>query len=392
MKRRLALVLVIIMVMMTLAACGGGSGDSKDSSDSAADAGDVIKIGATGPYTGETAMYGVACKEGMELAEKEINDNGGIDGKKIEIVFYDTKGDTTETVNAYNRLRDQDEVVAFVGSVLTGESNAIKDLIKQDNMPTIAPTATGNDVTEGVPNFFRVCYYDNYQGGAAANYASKEAPDGMGAKTAAMLVSKGNTYSEGLAGAFKETFEKNGGQIVIEESYAKADKDFSAQLTKIKEANPDVIYIPDYYSTVGVILQKAKDMGMAIPCLGGDGWDSIQEEYADAAQGNIFTNHYAADSPDENVKKFTADYNEAYGKAPASFSALGYDAVYAMANAIKEAGSTDAQAIVDAIQGMTVKGITGEFTFDEEGNPKGKEVTIIKVDGGELKYVTTVTE
>lgn len=389
MKKRVALMLVLIMVMMTLAACGGGSDDS---SDQAADSGDVIKIGATGPYTGETAMYGVACKEGMELAEKEINENGGVNGKKIKIVFYDTKGDTTETVNAYNRLRDQDEVVGFIGSVLTGESNAIKDLIKQDNMPTIAPTATGNDVTEGVPNFFRVCYYDNYQGGAAANYASKEAPDGLGAKSAAMLVSKGNTYSEGLAGAFKETFEKNGGEVVIEESYAKADKDFSAQLTKIKEANPDVIYIPDYYSTVGVILQKAKDMGMDIPCLGGDGWDSIQEEYADVAQGYVFTNHYAADSPNENVKKFTENYNEAYGKAPASFSALGYDAVYAMANAIIEAGSTDAQAIVSAIQTMKVTGITGEFTFDEEGNPKGKEVTIIQVDNGELKYVTTVTE
>lgn len=389
MKKRVALMLVLIMVMMTLAACGGGSDDS---SDQAADSGDVIKIGATGPYTGETAMYGVACKEGMELAEKEINENGGVNGKKIKIVFYDTKGDTTETVNAYNRLRDQDEVVAFIGSVLTGESNAIKDLIKQDNMPTIAPTATGNDVTEGVPNFFRVCYYDNYQGGAAANYASKEAPDGLGAKSAAMLVSKGNTYSEGLAGAFKETFEKNGGEVVIEESYAKADKDFSAQLTKIKEANPDVIYIPDYYSTVGVILQKAKDMGMDIPCLGGDGWDSIQEEYADVAQGYVFTNHYAADSPNENVKKFTENYNEAYGKAPASFSALGYDAVYAMANAIIEAGSTDAQAVVSAIQTMTVTGITGEFTFDEEGNPKGKEVTIIQVDNGQLKYVTTVTE
>ncbi|NLN96801.1 MAG: ABC transporter substrate-binding protein [Eubacteriaceae bacterium] len=389
MKKRLALMLVLIMVMMTLAACGGGSDDS---SDQAADSGDVIKIGATGPYTGETAMYGVACKEGMELAEKEINENGGVNGKKIKIVFYDTKGDTTETVNAYNRLRDQDEVVAFIGSVLTGESNAIKDLIKQDNMPTIAPTATGNDVTEGVPNFFRVCYYDNYQGGAAANYASKEAPEGLGAKSAAMLVSKGNTYSEGLAGAFKETFEKNGGEVVIEESYAKADKDFSAQLTKIKEANPDVIYIPDYYSTVGVILQKAKDMGMDIPCLGGDGWDSIQEEYADVAQGYVFTNHYAADSPNENVKKFTENYNEAYGKAPASFSALGYDAVYAMANAIIEAGSTDAQAVVSAIQTMNVTGITGEFTFDEEGNPKGKEVTIIQVDNGELKYVTTVTE
>ena len=389
MKKRLALMLVLIMVMMTLAACGGGSDDS---SDQAADSGDVIKIGATGPYTGETAMYGVACKEGMELAEKEINENGGVNGKKIKIVFYDTNGDTTETVNAYNRLRDQDEVVAFIGSVLTGESNAIKDLIKQDNMPTIAPTATGNDVTEGVPNFFRVCYYDNYQGGAAANYASKEAPEGLGAKSAAMLVSKGNTYSEGLAGAFKETFEKNGGEVVIEESYAKADKDFSAQLTKIKEANPDVIYIPDYYSTVGVILQKAKDMGMDIPCLGGDGWDSIQEEYADVAQGYVFTNHYAADSPNENVKKFTENYNEAYGKAPASFSALGYDAVYAMANAIIEAGSTDAQAVVSAIQTMNVTGITGEFTFDEEGNPKGKEVTIIQVDNGELKYVTTVTE
>ncbi|MEG2651522.1 MAG: ABC transporter substrate-binding protein, partial [Eubacterium sp.] len=188
MKKRvisLAMVVMLCLSVFALSGCGGGSSSSED----------VIKIGTLGPYTGDTASYGNAAKNGIELAVDQINEAGGVLGKKIELVSYDTKGDATEAVNAYNRLRDNDGVVAIVGPVLSGEALAIKDLAKEDNMPILSPTATADDVTVGADNSFRVCYLDAYQGNAGANYAV----DVLGAKNAAILVCKGNAYSEGLA-------------------------------------------------------------------------------------------------------------------------------------------------------------------------------------------------
>ena len=378
-KKLIGFVLSAVLAVSVFAGCGSAGGD-----------GDTIKIGTLGPYSGDNAMYGEGAKNGMELAVEEINNNGGIDGKKIELVSYDTKGDATEAVNAYSRLRDQDGVVAVVGPVLSGEALAIKDMAKEDNMPILTPTGTANDITIDAPNSFRVCYLDAYQGNAAANFAVGTADKELGAKTAAILVNKGNAYSEGLAAAFTKTFEAKGGKVVGTESYAQNDKDFSAQLTKIQALNPEVIYIPDYYNVAGPILKKAKEMGINAKFVGGDGWDSVQVEYADAAQGTYFANHYAADSPDEKVQNFIKAYSEKFDKTANSFAGLGYDAIYCMTDAIKAAGGTDAQAIIDALGKTDFTGVTGHFTFDENGDPKGKEITIITVDGGELKFVTTV--
>lgn len=368
---------ILVLSLFTFTACG--------SSDSSSD--DTIKIGAFGPYSGDTAMYGEAAKNGIQLAADEINENGGIDGKKIEIISYDTKGDTTEAVSAYNRLVNEDGVVAIVGGVLSGESLAVKDAAKEDNMPMVAPTATADEVTTDAPNSFRICFLDEYQGIAAARYATSS--DGINGKTAAMMVSKGDAYSEGLAAAFKETFEALGGSVVDTENYASTDKDYSAQLTKIKSAGVDVVYLPDYYNVVGPILQKAQEMGITAKFIGGDGWDSVQKDYADAAAGNYFTNHYAADNQAEIVQSFLSAYQSAYNDTPNSFAALGYDALNAVAEAITNAGSTERQDIIDALGSLEVNGVTGSFTFDENGNPKGKEISIIQVDNGELKYVTS---
>jgi branched-chain amino acid transport system substrate-binding protein len=258
--------------------------------------------------------------------------------------------------------------------------------MKQDNMPVLSPTATAVEVTKDAPNIFRACFLDDYQGQAAANFAATT----LGSKTAALLIGTGNPYSEGVSAAFKTAFTAKGGTVVGSESYGTQDKDFSAQLTKIKELNPDIVFVPDYVQTVGPILQKAKEMGITAKFIGADGWDGVQEKYADAAQGNYFTNHYAADSPSETVQNFMKAYKAEYNKVPNSFAALGYDAVYTMAEAIKAAGSTDAKAIIDALNKTNHVGVTGTLKFDSEGNPKDKEVTIIKIDGGQLKYETTV--
>lgn len=380
MKKRVVSVLLVVMFTASIFAFAGCS-----TSGGSADA-DVVKLGFIGPMTGDAAIYGSSAEEGAQLAVAEINEAGGIDGKKIELVAYDSKADQTEAINAYNRLRDQDGVVAVIGGTLSGETLAMKDIMVQDNMPVLSPTATAVEVTQEAPNVFRACFLDDYQGQAAANFAATT----LSAKTAALLIGTGNPYSEGVSEAFKVAFTAKGGTIAGSESYGTADKDFSAQLTKIKEMNPDVVFVPDYVQTVGPILQKAKEMGITAKFVGADGWDGVQEEYADAAQGNYFTNHYAADSPSETVQNFITAYKAEYDKVPNSFAALGYDAVYAMVEAITAAGTTESADIITALKATDHAGVTGTLKFDEEGNPKDKEVTIIKIDGGQLKYDSTV--
>ncbi len=378
MKKRVVSVLLVVMFTASIFAFAGCSTSGGSA--------DAVKLGFIGPMTGDAAIYGSSAEEGAQLAVAEINAAGGIDGKNIELVAYDSKADQTEAINAYNRLRDQDGVVAVIGGTLSGETLAMKDIMVQDNMPVLSPTATAVEVTQDAPNVFRACFLDDYQGQAAANFAATT----LGAKTAALLIGTGNPYSEGVSEAFKAAFTAKGGTIAGSESYGTADKDFSAQLTKIKEMNPDVVFVPDYVQTVGPILQKAKEMGITAKFVGADGWDGVQEEYADAAQGNYFTNHYAADSPSETVQNFITAYKKEYDKVPNSFAALGYDAVYAMVEAITAAGSTDSADIITALKATDHAGVTGTLKFDQEGNPKDKEVTIIKIDGGQLKFDSTV--
>ncbi|MCG2730854.1 MAG: ABC transporter substrate-binding protein [Acetobacterium sp.] len=377
MKKKVVSVLSVVMLIASVFAFAGCSSSAKS---------DVIKLGFIGPMTGDAAIYGSSADAGAKLAVKEINAAGGIDGKNIELIGYDSKADQTEAINAYNRLRDQDGVVAVIGGTLSGETLAMKDIMVKDNMPVLSPTATAVEVTQDAPNIFRACFLDDYQGQAAANFAATT----LGAKTAALLIGTGNPYSEGVSAAFKTAFTAKGGTIAGSESYGTSDKDFSAQLTKIKEMNPDVVFVPDYVQTVGPILQKAKEMGITAKFIGADGWDGVQVEYADAAQGNYFTNHYAADSPSPTVQNFIKAYQTEYNKVPNSFAALGYDAVYAMVDAIKAAGSTDSADIIKALNNTNYAGVTGNLKFDEQGNPKDKEVTIIKIDGGQLKYDSTV--
>lgn len=378
MKKRIVSVLLVAMFVASIFTFAGCSSSGSKN--------DVIKIGFLGPTTGDAAIYGSSAEAGAKLAVEEINAAGGINGKNVELIAYDTKADQTEAVNAYNRLRDQDGVVAVIGGTLSGETLAMKDIMVKDNMPVLSPTATAVAVTVDAPNIFRACFLDDYQGAAAANFSI----DSLGAKTAALLVGTGNPYSEGVAAAFEGAFIAKGGSIVGSESYGLQDKDFSAQLTKIKEMNPDVVFVPDYVQTVGPILQKAKEMGITAKFLGADGWDGVQVEYADAAQGNYFTNHYAADSPSATVQNFITAYKAKYDKVPNSFAALGYDAAYVMVDAIKAAGSTEANAIITALAATDYQGVTGNLKFDANGDPKDKEVTIIKIDGGALKYETTV--
>lgn len=374
----LALLLVAVMAVSMLAACG--TNEKKD--DNA-----TIKIGLLAPLTGTVAQYGIAVRNGAMLYIDKVNSDGGINGKKIEVVEYDEKGDETEAVNAYNRLVE-DGVTAVIGDVTTAPTIAVAMESVEDNMPIITASATAPAVTSYGNNVFRSCFIDPFQGEKMAQYAK----DVLGAKTAAIIYLTGNDYSKGLADAFVEKAGDVGIEIVATEGYAEGDKDFKAQLTNIASKNPDVLFCPNYYEDDGLIVTQAKEVGLTTQFLGGDGWDGVVK-YADAAvlEGAIYCSGYAPGSTDETIK-FAEDYKDAYGEdVPNMFAVTAYDAAILLVNAIKTveekggmtAGSDEyKQAVIDAMENTDLDGVTGHYTFDEKNNPI-KSAAIIKIVNGE---------
>lgn len=364
----------VVGAMMLIGGCGKSGEVAKP---------ETIKIGGMAPLTGALAIYGVTTTNGAELAVKEINENGGVLGKKIEYVMLDTKGDSTEAVMAYNKLVDE-KVAGIIGEVTSKPTLAVAEVAVQDNMPLITPTGTQVDITEVGPNIFRVCFTNPYQGKVLA-ITSKER---LGADTVAVMLNNSSDYSDGIAKAFIEESEKLGMKVMGVEGYSDGDKDFRPQLTKLAAMNPDVILIPEYYEQAALIATQAREVGVKSIFVGSDGWDGIaktldQSAYA-AIENSYFTNHFSMEDQSEKIQDFLKDYREAYKEDPSAFSALGYDAVYMMKSAIEKAGSTDKQKIVDALKGIEYDGVTGYLTFDDHNNPI-KAVTVLKIENG--KYV-----
>ncbi|MDK2866725.1 MAG: branched-chain amino acid transport system substrate-binding protein [Clostridiales bacterium] len=374
-SRKLSFVLAMLLVLM--AVLSGCASKTEEAS--------VIKIGAMGPETGDYSMYGISVVNGAKLAAKEINAAGGINGAQIEIVDYDSKGDKTEAVNAYNRMRDQDGVVAVVGGTFSGTTLAVKEIAVGDNMPVLSPTATNGEVTLDAPNVFRACYTDPYQGATAAVFAAEN----LGAKKAAVLYNIEDPYSEGLAVAFNEKFASLG-TVTNYEGYTKNDADFRAILTKIAAEDPDVIFLPDYIAKVGVILSQIQELGLTMVPIGGDGWDGIEADYADVAEGAYFANHYAKTDDAPIVQNFIKAYEAEYGSTPNALAALAYDSAYIMAEAIQRAGSTEAQAIIDELNKTDRDCVAGHVKFDPNGDPI-KSISMIQIVGGEHKLVAKVS-
>ncbi|MDF2614042.1 MAG: Amino acid-binding protein [Clostridia bacterium] len=371
-KKLIAMVLSGMMAL-GLAGCGG-----KDSA--------TVKIGLITPKTGQVAQYGIAVENAVNLAVEEVNAAGGIGGKKVELISYDNKADATESINIFNRLVDNDKIVALVGPVISSTSLAVAPLADEKKIPMITPTATNLAVTPDYPYVFRACYTDPYQGSTVAKFASEN----LKAKTAAVLYNAGDDYSTGLAEAFKATFEAAGGTITSYEGYTADDKDFKAVLTTIKEKQPEVLFNPDYYNTVGLIAGQVKEVGLETIMLGGDGWDDVQKDYAGVVEGYYFANHYATDDEDAVVQDFIKAYKDKYeGNTPNALGALGYDAAKIMMEAIEKAGSTDGEKILAALQATDRDGVTGHVTFDENGDPQ-KSVSMITIKDGALKLEAKV--
>lgn len=384
MKKILAIVLALVMCFALLAGCGGGS------------EGDTIKIAFIGNTTGDYAQYGVPVRNGAMLYIDQINAAGGINGKKIEVLEYDDKGDGLEAVNAFKQANDKG-VTAVIGAVLTGPTISLADETFAANMPQITASATAAGVTvmeDGSvrTNVFRACFIDPFQGEKMADYAVNK----VGAKTAAILYESGNDYSEGLKAAFEAKAKELGLQVVATEAFATGDKDYNAQMTKIANANPDVVFMPIYYGEAGTAITQGRQAGMKSVVLGGDGFGGIKD-YATAAdlEGTVYCSGYAPGTP--SVAQFEQDYCATYkvDVVPNMFAPLAYDAAMLLCEALEVAegkglkAGTDEykQAVIDALAAIdAVEGITGSYTFNETNDPI-KSAAMIQVQNGEEKFI-----
>lgn len=371
--------LVLGTVLAGLAAgCGGGEKKA-----------DTIKVGANLEMTGGSASYGISSKNAIELAFKEINEKGGINGKQLELVVADNKSEAAEATNAMQKLVSQDNVVAVIGPNLSSSVIAASAINNSAKALDIAPMATNPYVTvdeaSGKTKDFnyRTCFIDPFQGTVMAKFATAE----LGVGNAAILIDNSSDYAKGLAQFFKENFVKEGGAVTAEESYLQKDTDFKATLTKIKATNPDFLYVPGYYQEVGLIVKQARELGMNMPIAGGDGWDSAKmPEIAGAAALNntYFSSLYSPEDSSDINKNFVAAYEKAYGQKPDVFAALSYDSALLVAEAIKNAGSTEPAKISEAMAKINgFSGVSGSVTFDDKHNPVKSAVILEYKDGAQ---------
>lgn len=352
---------------------------------------DPIVIGHYGSLTGSEATFGQSTSNGIRLAIKEFNAAGGFNGRMIELKEYDTKGDAKEATLCVQRLVKSDKVTAVLGEVASGLSMAGGPVCQEAGVPMITPSSTNPRVTAIGDMVSRVCFIDPFQGFVCAKFASKN----LKAKNAAMLYDQKAPYSVGLAEQFKKNFEKMGGKIVAEQTYTGGDQEFAAQLTTIRSAKPDVVFIPGYYTDVGNISIQARKLGVTVPLLGGDGWDS--EELAKIGGKNIegcyYSNHYAPDQPDARVQEFIKKYKADYkGATPDGLAALGYDAAMILFDAMKRSKSLEGKDLAAAIAATKdFGGVTGKISIDGDRNAK-KAAVVVQMKGSPLgpKFVASV--
>ena len=329
---------------------------------------DTIKIGAIGCLNGQYAMYGIGVRNGVDLYIDELNAAGGIDGKQVEIIWEDDEGAPDKATNAYNKLVQNDGVVAIIGSVLTGATDAVADYAADDGIPMITASATAYYITEGRPNVFRTCFLDPFQGISMANFAKEE----FGATKLAILYENGNEYSTGLKDKFVEQAGVNGQEVLAVEATAAGDVEFRSQLTKIKDTAPEVVFLPYYGPEAALILTQAKDIGLDVKFIGADGISSVVDSISDKSllTNMWYSDHFSNDADSAMVKNFLSGYQAKYNEMPSiSFSATGYDAALVLCEAIKAAGSVEYEAVVDAIKASNVEGVSGVITFDDHNDP-----------------------
>ena len=347
-----------------------------------------IVIGHYGSLSGNTAHFGQDTDKAVRLAVDQQNAAGGLLGRKIRVVTLDDRGDSAEAANAVSRLIDVEKVVALIGEVASSLSLAGGRVAQRRKIPMISPSSTNPKVTQVGDYIFRVCFLDPFQGKVMADFAR----DHLKFERVAILKDVKNDYSIGLADAFRTAFTARGGQVTTEQSFSAGDTDFSAQVTAIKAANPQGIYVPGYYAEVGAIARTAQRLGLKVPLMGGDGWDApdLFKIGGDALDGSFFSNHFAPDVATAKAQAFVSDFKAKYGQEPTGLGALGYDAAIVLFDAIKRAGKTDSEAVRNALaETKNFQAVSGAISINRDRDAE-KSAVILAIEGGKAKYRATV--
>lgn len=350
---------------------------------------ETIKIGEVGSMTGGQATFGVSTHEGIVLAIKEQNAKGGIKGKKIELVTLDDQGKPEEAATATTKLITQDKVAAVLGEVASSLSLAMAPIAQQYKIPMVTPSSTNPKVTEIGDYIFRVCFIDPFQGTVMAKFALET----LKVKKVAVLRDVKSDYSKGLADFFKAAFEKGGGQVIVDQTYSAGEVDFSAQMTSIKGKKPDAIYIPGYYTEVGLIAKSARQLGVKVPLMGGDGWDSekLTEIGGKWLNNSYFSNHYSQEDKSPQVQNFISTFKaDNKGKVPDGLAAMGYDAAKVLFAAMEKAKTLASKDIRDELANTKdFQAVTGKITIDPKRNAT-KSAVVLEVKDSKFVYKSTI--
>ncbi len=349
-----------------------------------------IVVGEFASLTGSEATFGINSSNGVELAKEEINNAGGVLGRKIRIVLEDDQSKPGQPSAAVKKLIASDKAIAIVGEIASSRSLEAAPICQEAKIPMVSPGSTNPRVTEVGNYVFRVCFIDPFQGTVMAKFAL----DQLHAKKVAVLQDVKSDYSQGLAKFFSDYFKAHGGEIVSDRFYSGGgtDRDFRAQLTAIKAAQPDAIFVPGYYTEAGLIAKQARSLGIKVPLLGGDGWDSpkLSEIGGSAINGCYFSTHFSPQDKNPKVQDFVSKYRTKFNAMPDGMAPLGYDAMMILAEAFKTAGGTDGAKVRDALANVkNYDGVTGKITIDEKRNAT-KSAVVLKVNGKQNDYVATV--
>ena len=349
---------------------------------------ETIKIGEFASLTGKEAVFGQNAHKGTLLAIEEVNAAGGVLGRKLELITEDDQSKPGESATVVKKLISRDKVVAVLGEIVSGRTLEAAPIAQQAKIPLISPGATNVAVTAKGNYIFRVCFIDDFQGTLMAKFAAES----LKLKRVAILSSVSSAQAVGLAKYFKERFTADGGAISAEQKYGEGDKDFRAQLTAIKSAGADGVFVPGYYAEAALICKQARELGLNVPMFGVDGWESpelIQIGGA-AVEGTYFSTHYAVDNLSKDVVAFNDRFKQRWGIDSNALSALGYDSAMVLVDALKRAGTTDGPALRDALAATKdFVGATGRITFDAQRNPT-KSAVVLTVKNGRYAFVQDV--
>ncbi|MGA2542001.1 MAG: ABC transporter substrate-binding protein [Verrucomicrobiota bacterium] len=350
--------------------------------------GDVIKVGEYASLTGQEASFGQMSHHGTELAMDELNARGGVLGKKLALLTEDNQSKQGESKTCADKLISRDGVIALLGEASSGRSLEAAPICQEEKIPMIAPSSVDPKVTETGNYIFRVCFISSFQAKVMAKFALGT----LKLKNVAMLTDVGLPYSVGMAEYFKPAFLAGGGKIIAEQNYTRGSTDFRAQLTAIRAAKPEGIFVPGYYTEAGLICRQAKELGMNVPIFGGDGWESAKlvEIGGEAVEGTFFSTHFSPKQKSAAVQEFTKKFTDRYKVEPDAMAALGYDSALLLADAIKRAGTTDGPKLREALAATKdFPGITGSITIDKDRNAS-KPAVILEVKGGKFEYLETI--